>query len=200
MDRPKRQTATATPAKPGGLPLTLGPRRDIPGFGARRPISRRFHRARATAWRAPRPPLPTGRQRWPCSLPTTEAFLFFDHPLIVAHFGRKRHSLNLPVVRQFKSSALRARSGQAWTTPCWSSWNIAGRREGPLQPRRVHRRPQGADHWRPRQEARQYVRSFDKLDRARQKQGRDCRTRRRPHRHPIRSLNAASPTCAARSK
>jgi hypothetical protein len=24
MDRPKRQTATATPAKPGGLPLTLG--------------------------------------------------------------------------------------------------------------------------------------------------------------------------------
>jgi hypothetical protein len=25
MDRPKRQTATATPAKPGGLPLTLGP-------------------------------------------------------------------------------------------------------------------------------------------------------------------------------
>ena len=23
MDRPKRQTATATPAKPGGLPLTL---------------------------------------------------------------------------------------------------------------------------------------------------------------------------------
>ena len=26
MDRPKRQTATATPAKPGGLPLTLGPR------------------------------------------------------------------------------------------------------------------------------------------------------------------------------
>jgi AraC family transcriptional regulator, activator of mtrCDE len=25
MDRPKRQTATATPAKPGGLPLTLAP-------------------------------------------------------------------------------------------------------------------------------------------------------------------------------
>ncbi len=26
MDRPKRQTATATPAKPGGLPLTLDQR------------------------------------------------------------------------------------------------------------------------------------------------------------------------------
>ena len=26
MDRPKRQTATATPAKPGGLPLTLASR------------------------------------------------------------------------------------------------------------------------------------------------------------------------------
>ena len=27
MDRPKRQTATATPAKPGGLPLTLAQNR-----------------------------------------------------------------------------------------------------------------------------------------------------------------------------
>lgn len=34
MDRPKGQTATATPAKPGGLPLTLVPHVPIMCHGA----------------------------------------------------------------------------------------------------------------------------------------------------------------------